>query len=459
MMWRSFSVRLMLTYLGLFLFSVLLLLGLVWYVGIERVEADVRTEIDREFRLLEQAYAADGQSALVALLDQRARDRHERMAFHVFLGPDRQLVTGNLPSFPRVHRGEWITIEADRYADGGEDDHFALARDKVFANGARLIIGRDVEDISELQENLTRSLLWVILGSLLLGGAVAVIMARAIGQRLDNISRTARRVMGGDLSQRIPVSGSGDEFDGVSITLNAMLARIQDSVAAVSRVSDHVAHELRTPLTRLMADVEQLRLSKFDPVEEGLVARVAQETERLNRIFDTVLRAARLEVGRHKLVRDPIDLSRVAHEIAELYHAAAEEADISLEVSAADKVIVDGDPDLIAQALANVLDNALKYGGVGCRIDVVVQQHAAGALLTVSNSGSMFPVDEIDRITERFYRGAVSEGHAGEGLGLSLVAAVIAAHGGSLSFANSGGCAVVQMSFANHGRSGAPSGS
>jgi signal transduction histidine kinase len=445
-MWRSFSFRLTLTYLGLFLLSVMLLLSLVWYVGIYRSEAQIRSSVEREYRLLEQAYAADGQAALVSLLQQRAQRRAGRLAFHVFIDPQGRLITGNLPSYPRKHRGDWITIEADRYADGGEDDHLALARDRVFDNGARLIVGRDAEDIAELTENLTRSLLWVILGSLLLGGAVATIMSRAIGQRLERISGTALRVMDGDLSQRIPVTGSNDEFDGVSVTLNAMLARIQTSVAAVSRISDHVAHELRTPLTRLMGDVEQLQFSAKDG-DEALVLRVAQEANRLNRIFDTVLRVARLEAGRHQLALAPVDLAVVAGEIVELYQAAAEAEGMDLTFAGSMSVAIEGDRDLLAQALANILDNAIKYGGSRSIINVSIEADNDVVRLSVRNSGSVFRTEELDRLTERFYRGAGSESCRGEGLGLSLVAAVVSAHAGDLAFRNDRDCAVVVMSF------------
>lgn len=432
-MWRSFSFRLTVTYVGLFLVSVVLLIGLVSLIGIYQPEQKIQARVLRESRLLQQSYAADGQAALIAALENRARTRSDRLAFHVFTDGDGQVLTGNVPSYPRTRGAEWIKIEADRYADGSEFDHFALARDIKFANGARLIVGRDIEDVEELRENLTRSLIWVLAGSLLLGSAVALIMTRAIGQRLDRIGSTARRVMEGDLSQRIPVGDTDDEFNRVSATLNEMLARIEASVSAISRISDHVAHELRTPLARLMMDVQRLQSGEADERDE-IIDRVADETARLRRIFDSVLRIARLDIGRHQLETTTVDIGALATEIAEFYQPAAEAVNGSIRAEIRQHVVADVDRGLIAQALANVIDNAIKYGGHATRINVMVDHDSTEKIISVTNSGSYFTADEADRITERFYRGANSVNRSGEGLGLSLAYSVLAAHGGRICF-------------------------
>lgn len=446
-MWRSFAFRLTLTYIGLFLLSVVLMLSLVWYVGIHRPEQQLKAAVAREFTLLEQVYVADGEAELTEALARRAATRADRLAFHVFIAPDGQLLSGNLPSFPRQRRAEWVTIEADRYTDGGEFDHFALARDVVFANGARLIVGRDAEDIEELRENLTRSLLWVLAGSLLLGTGVALIMGRAIRRRLDTISGTAQRVMEGDLGQRIPINGTDDEFDRVSSILNDMLMRIETSVAAVGRVSDHVAHELRTPLTRLTAVVGELR-GNASEAQRAQLARLDEELLRLNRIFDSVLRIARLESGRHDLAAGPVDLSELADEIVDLYRPTAEHGRVHLVLAASSgRRVVLGDRSMIAQALANVIDNALKYGGAGCCITVRVDALEAAVAMKVSNTGSSFAADEIAHVTERFFRGADSSNQRGEGLGLSVAAAIMAAHQGRLLVDNDQGRATVTLTF------------
>ena len=446
-MWRSFALRLTLTYVGLFLLSVVLMLGLVWYVGIQKQEQQLRGAVAREFSLLEQIYVADGTDALVDALTRRAGTRADRLAFHVFIAPDGRLLSGNMPSYPRQRRAEWITIEADRYTDGGEFDHFALARDVVFANGARLIVGRDAENIEELRENLTRSFYWVLAGSLILGTSVALIMGHAIRRRLDTISGTAHQVMQGDLSQRIPVSGSDDEFDRVGSTLNDMLTRIEASIAAVGRVSDHVAHELRTPLTRMTTVVDALRNGASDAQHEQL-ERLDEELLRLNRIFDSVLRIARLEAGRHALASEPVDLSELADEIVDLYRPAAEDERTQLALlSGPGRCVVPGDRSMIAQALANVVDNALKHGGGGADVAVVVEQSESASTITVSNSGSLFATEEIEHVTERFFRGSEAGKREGEGLGLSVAAAIMSAHQGRLLVENDQGCAKVTLLF------------
>lgn len=258
-------------------------------------------------------------------------------------------------------------------------------------------------------------------------------MSRVIGRRIESIASTARRVIDGDLSGRVPVRGSGDDFDRLSVTLNVMLARIEALVESVRRVSDNIAHELRTPLTRLQADLDDLAVA--DDSERGeVIDRVQAAAERLQAMFDALLRIARIDSGRHALATRPVALAPLLRDVAELHAPQAESGGLSLNVSLASPVSVNGDADLIFQAVSNLLDNALKFTGSGGSVSLTLTERDGEAIIEVSDTGIGVDPANLARLTERFYRAPGAEHFDGSGLGLSLVAAIAKAHRSRLEF-------------------------
>jgi len=434
-LWRSLSFRLAVAYAGLLCLSTAVLFGVYYWLSVERPLDEIRVRVSREAQVLAQVYIADGEAALVTALNRRAHDTTGRRAFHAFLAPDGKLVTGNLPSWPEQPSSGWLSLEADVYRDGDELDFSALARDRVFPDGARLIVGRDAEDVEDVQEIVQVALPWVTGLTLLFGCLGGFFMSRAIGRRLDAISATARQVIGGDLGGRIATEGRGDDFDRLVETLNLMLSRNQELFEAVRRVSDSVAHELRTPLARLLAQLERLGENDGDG-EARRSAREAAlaEAQRLNGIFDALLRISRIEGGRHNAAMRPVDLAVLARDACELYAPAAQARGIELALDIASGAMARADPDLLFQALTNLVDNALKYTPEGGRITIAVDREAGKAVVSVSDDGVGLQPGEAERIAERFFRGADTRGAPGEGLGLSLVSAIVALHNGRLRF-------------------------
>jgi signal transduction histidine kinase len=219
------------------------------------VEERVRAEVSDLVGL----HQAEGLAGITTRLEARARAGGSRLPYHALIGPDGTVLTANLPSWPNARDATWLRLEADLYEEGDEVDHEALAMDIGLADGSRLLVGRDIEDIDELEEKLLTAVVGVVGSALLLGLIGGLLMSMAIGTRIAAVTGAARRVMDGDLSGRVPVRGSGDDFDRLNATLNDMLARIGQLFDSVRRVSDSVAHELRTPLSRLRARLESLR--------------------------------------------------------------------------------------------------------------------------------------------------------------------------------------------------------
>lgn len=439
---RSLSFRLALTYAVLFTLSVALLLGSYYLVTVrfplERTEEKVRIEADELYDL----YRNKGQASLVNRLIQRDAAPDREKAFHALIDPKGMVVTANLPSWPKAVAPSWLRIEADLFVDGDEHDFEALVLDKVFPDGERLIVGRDIENITEV-ENALASAAYAMVGiALLLGIAGGALMSRAIGRRIDTITRTARLVMTGDMSERIPLQGSSDDFDHLADTLNLMLSKIEGAVESVRRVSDSVAHELRTPLARLRADLEDLTNAPPGG-HERLLANAIEEAGRLEKIFEAVLRISRIEARRHDTALRTIDLSALMNDAVEFFQPAAEARGIVLGSDVARGLSVRADPDLSFQALVNLLDNAIKYTWPGGHIHLSASDEGKGGegkgiVMTLIDDGPGIAAEYRAHVTERFFRVPSTASQPGVGLGLSLVSAVVAFHGWQMELSDAG---------------------
>lgn len=436
---KSLTFRLALTYAALFTASVALLLGLLYVIAIAVPLQRSKGMVDREAEAFAHIFIVDGAAVLKQRLEARAARVEAQMAFHVFVAPDGTVVSSNLPSWPRRFSPEWQRVEADIYSDGDEEDHEALIRDRLFADGARLIVGRDIEVIDDREEMLRAIARWVAGSTLLLGVFGALLMSLAIGRRIETFSRAARGVIAGDLSERVPVRGTGDDFDQLAETLNLMLSRIEELVSSVRRVSDNVAHELRTPLARLHSELEELAEQEKQPAQREQAERALAEAVRLRSIFDALLRIARIESGRHAAQMRPIELGPLIVDAADYYAPAAEARSITLTTDVRGQPKAPGDADLLFQAVSNLLDNAIKFTPENGRISLSAAMEGDAAVIWVADTGAGIPQAELSRITERFHRVPGHENVVGTGLGLSLVQAIAQAHRAELRFSSGAG--------------------
>lgn len=419
----------------------------IYYFGVRIPMDAVRTTVGQEAGQLQAIYEQRGEQALATALLERRNAASPNRAFDALIERDGSPLTANLPSWPEVRRGDWVNIEADLYRDGDEDDHEALSRDMILRDGRRLIVGRDVEVLADRKELMGEAALWGSLSVLLFGMLGALLISWITGRRLEAVTGTAREVMGGNLSVRVPLKGTGDDFDQLGMSLNAMLDRNQELVASLGRVSDNIAHELRTPLARLRTALEGSSQEGGLKTEDVEAARV--EADRLQQIFDALLRIARLDTGRHRIIRNPVQLDELVHDAVEFYAPEAESRRQSIGAAVVPCSVV-GDRNLIFQAVANLIDNALKFAPEGGEVRADLEVEGRTAKLTVRDTGPGVDTEHRERLTERFFRAPGSEAVAGTGLGLTLVQAIIAAHQGTLEFVDEGGgfAAVVKMPLA-----------
>lgn len=356
-----------------------------------------------------------------------------------------RILAGNLPAWPAAAPAPGAA-PADVALP--EDGH-AVARvvTLAFADGTRLLVGRDLAERHSMRRIIEKSLAAGGVLALALGFAVGLVTSRHALRRLDAVNHTAAVILAGDLSGRVPLSGRGDEFDFVAAKINGMLDRIQRLVGVVRTVTANVAHDLRTPLNRLRSRLEVTLVAPREPEEyRHAISRAIAEADALIATFNAMLRIAKIE-GRGKPPAERVDLGELALSAADLYQPLAEDKGVRLQARAEPGTVVPGDAALISQALNNLLDNAVKYTPAGGSVTVSVRPEDGRMLLDVCDNGPGIPAALRDEVLQPFTRLDASRHEPGSGLGLSLVAAVAEHHGARLALADSAPGLTVTLAF------------
>jgi hypothetical protein len=301
-----------------------------------------------------------------------------------------------------------------------------------------LYVGRDNQVRLDMRKVVADSLAWSIAMTVALSILVGFLARHLLARRLARISGVADRVVLGDLSTRVKLTGAGDEFDRLSGDINLMLDRISELMDGVRQVSNAIAHDLRTPLARLRGRLEAALRDSDSPERFRATAEAAlQELDQVVRIFEALLRIAEIEAGHRRAAFAPVDAAALAADVAELYQPLAEQRGLALEVDLAPATCT-GDRTLVAQALANLVDNAIKYARPGGHVRVRSATREGSVELVVEDDGPGIPEGERDKVVRRFYRLEPSRGTPGSGLGLSLVVSVARLHGGRLDLEDAG---------------------
>jgi signal transduction histidine kinase len=327
-----------------------------------------------------------------------------------------------------------------RLEDPETAEHHALVRVLQLPGGFRLLVGRDLEERERLFDIIATAGRWSVAIVIILGIAGGVFVSKRVLNRVDAMTHTAQTIMAGDLSERLPIAGSGDELDRLASNLNAMLERIEALMRGLREVSDNVAHDLRTPLTRLRNRAEEaLRTAKDEPGYRSALEATIEESDGLIRTFNALLMIARAESGEARENMSEFDAAEVAQDVSELYEPLADTKGLALRVEAT-PAPVKGNRELVSQALANLVDNAIKYAepqghaanGTPAEILVTAGSEGDRIKLAVRDGGPGIPEPDRAHVIERFVRLEQSRTKPGSGLGLSLAAAVARLHGGEL---------------------------
>ncbi len=437
-LFRTTAVRLSAVYLLLFSLCAAFLVFYVTAMSQRLLEQQTRDAVNAEVQQIEAVYDRAGVNGLLRTLERRARQPGANL--YVIAGPTGEILAGNVASLePGLLDHEGWTGQAFRYQrytdESRKETHIALAHVLVLENGLRVLVGRDLQEPEKFRV-LVRQALMVALGIMGLG---ALVIWFAIGRnalrRIDRMSDASTRIMAGDLSQRLPMSGSGDEFDRLSESLNAMLGRIEKLNEGLRQVSDNIAHDLKTPLTRLRNKAEAALAHKTTAAAyRTSLEEIIAESDQLIRTFNALLMISRVEAGGAAAEMSDIDLSMIVADCVELYEPVAEEQSLQLKAEIAGPLHVNGNRELIGQALGNLIDNAIKYaeGANDPEIHVSLARRGDAVVIVVADHGPGVPADKRDEVVARFVRLDESRSKPGTGLGLSLVEAVMEMHKGTL---------------------------
>ena len=431
---RSAGVRLAFAYAALFGFSATALILVLWSATVSLLNGQVDAAIQTDGVGLVERWHEGGLVALLATIDERLAGNVDDDAVYLVVDGTGHIVTGNLDTWPPEVTETGPIYEAHVHRHGE-----SLARLRRFALPDRfaLLIGRDVQPRAALRDLLARTLGWALLLILAMSAAGALVVKLLFRRMLSQVSVTAAAISAGDLSRRVQVSGRGDEFDRLADTINTMLDRIGRLMDGVRQVSNAIAHDLRTPITRARARLEDA--AEHAPTTEALRAEVRHALDDLDGItavFQALLRISEIEAGARRSAFTRLDLAPLLQDLSELYSAVAEERGLQLVPILHGLLPFRGDRDLIQQAVANLLDNALKFSSPGGTVHLTGERAGTIICLSVLDAGPGMPQTDMSRATERFFRGETARGTPGFGLGLTLVRAVAQLHGGSITLVN-----------------------
>jgi signal transduction histidine kinase len=429
---RSSALSLALGYVTLGIIALILFAAPLWYAWQVTIGESRLENLQMDAQRLSDVYRRDGAEGLKSYIDTRVGMQIVGERILLLTDAAGHPLAGNLPAWPAkvpVLPGNYDT----EITLPGQGEQSALAH--VASIGSyRLLVGRDNVLFKPLQTRFWYGLSAAIAVLSIAGVLIGLITRHVLMTRVHSIRRTVSAIIHGDLQHRLPTHVSEDELNTLSRTINGMLDQIEQLVHGVRNVSNSIAHDLRTPLAELRSRLEELSLIRPPQAEtyaeiDGAVADV----DRVIRIFDALLRLAEIDAGMRRSGFVSLDASDLAASAVEFYEPAAELKDIELRFSADGPILVSGDPVLLAQALSNLIDNALKYAPKNGIIEVAVRRLEDGsAEVSVSDNGPGISAAEKGKVVERFYRGDASRGTPGVGLGLSLVQAVAKLHGSTL---------------------------
>jgi signal transduction histidine kinase len=405
----------------------------------------VRSRSDRailnEYLSLHGVYERSGRDGLVAVIQQRIAHRSLTDNVYLLVDPSLAPLVGNLKAWPSTataasgwteFRGSTALLDTTSYP-------LLRAVLETFPGGDRLLVGRDISDLDNFTDRIKIAVILSIALIFVLAGVASIGVTRRTVGRIESINATSRAIMLSGLDKRIPLRGTNDEWDRVAENLNLMLDRIETLMGEVKQVSDNVAHDLRTPLTRMRGRLEKAYHSqRIGDNDQLLIGDTIADLDSVLRIFSSLTRIAQIETEARKGAFRSVNLVEIAGEVVELYDAAAEQDSTRLTVVGDRELLVTGDRDLIFDAIANLVDNAIKHGRAGGQVIVAAEDIEGRPVVSVGDDGPGIPADQYAHVFKRFYRLEHSRYTPGNGLGLSLVAAVARLHGARIEMLDNG---------------------
>lgn len=435
-LFHSYTFRLALLYALIFSSSTLILFYFFYLFTASYMTQQMDNTIEAEIQGLAERYDRDGLEGLTRLIAERVnRSQGTGNSLYLLTTYTLEPLVGNLDRWPleaSIDNEKWLEFSLEV---NEQTDETHLARARIFRLPGRygLLVGRDIHQLTQAKLRIVQALTWGLAIMVLLAFVGGLVLSRRTVRNIERINQTARSIMSGNLSRRVEITNRNDDFDQLAANLNQMLDRIQTLMEDIRRVSDNIAHDLRTPLTRLRQHMEEARRQvDSESISAISLESSIREADSLLTTFNALLRIARIEAGQVTTDFAVLDYRTLVEDVVEFYEPLAEEKNQFLTMDAGNTIKTMGDRDLLFQALANVIENAIKYTQENGQISVILSQLDNDAVITIADNGPGIPAEERERVFRRFYRLDRSRSTAGNGLGLSMVAAVVTMHQGQI---------------------------
>jgi signal transduction histidine kinase len=452
---RSAGVRFAVVYVLMLTISAAALAMFLWWATAGLLDRQSEAAIEADAQSLSERFAAGRLPALILTIEDRLAQNVEDDAIYLLTTPVDRRIAGNLEHWPQsvTLSGTWYELPIERAGVRS----LALVQGFDLPGGFRLLIGRDIQLRAQLRSLLTDALLWSLLVVIAMALFGALVVRSLLRRTLASVSATAAAIAAGDFAQRVRLSGRGDEFDQLAETINDMLDRMGRLMEGVREVSNAIAHDLRTPITRARARLEDAALHADTVVElRAAIERATADLDGIVAVFQALLRIAEIEAGSRRAAFARVDLAPLLAGVAELYGAVAEEKGVALSLKAPEHLPAYGDRELIQQAVANLVDNAVKFSPAGGQVQLSANVTGTAIEMVVADQGPGIPPADRERAGERFFRGEIARNTPGSGLGLALVQAIAQLHGGSLRLADAVPGTIAILSLPAHNEPPSP---
>lgn len=435
---RSTTFRWTLGAAAAFSVAIVLILGFVYW----RTAILLTASTDRLITGVASDLMSGGPGEVVTRLEAHLSSDPRRVKITGLFDGNARRIAGNLEVFPVEltldDAGRYVTIV--RLDNRGREEQTVRAVARRVGDGRTLVVGRDVEERTQVTGILGETLALSLIPALCLGLAAGAFLSLRAQRRIDEVNQHVQRIVGGDLRERLPAQAADDPFDRLAMLVNGMLDDIEVLVQRLSGVGDDIAHDLRTPLTRVRVGLERARMNatRLDDLQASVDQALSGLDQSLA-IITALLRIAEIEHSRRLAGFRSVGLADLVREVGDLYEPIAEDKNVDFAVTA-EEATVEGDRDLLFEAVANLVDNAVKFTPDGGRVELSVRVDGDDAVVRVSDTGPGIPAGERELVGKRFYRSDKSRSHPGLGLGLSLVVAIVKLHGFRMDISSGPGC-------------------
>ena len=391
-----------------------------------------------------QVFASNKPEQRLQEIEDRLLKDPQRIKVAALFGADGRRIAGNIETLPSGLAPNFPNNAVVVRTDNGvrKVQKVRLAT-RLLPSGENLVIGRNIDEITEIAQIVVRALALGLLPAFILAILIGMVLSQRAQNRVLEVNRKIQRIVAGDLRQRLPTTGRGDPFDQLAVSVNQMLGDIESLIREISGVGDNIAHDLRTPLTRVRVRLERGRanastLNELRAVVDQAIGGLDQSLT----IITALLRIAEIEHSRRLEGFSQVQLGPLVREVGDLYEPIAEDKGVALRVESKDEATVSGDRDLLFEAVANLVDNAVKFTPEGGHVELALHHNNGQVEIQVKDTGPGIPEIEREAVTKRFYRSDKSRRTEGLGLGLSLVAAIVKLHGFQFAIAPGSGCTV-----------------